>query len=156
MGAIMILSKRGANRICLRTHAEAVQVFKTYYTVKHWFRPGKHILYFSILLNWGTILIVLMYSLCNATTNYVHSLFIAATCFGRTWAIIRKHLLLGETIALYTMSFVPIGTSLLLLLICFIGYFYPIFLSSHFSAPFYYRSLVHILVLYTVSDILNI
>jgi hypothetical protein len=68
--------------------------------------------------------------------NYVHSLFIASTCFGRTWVIIRQHLLLGETTALYTLSLVHIGTSLLLLLICFIGYFYPIFLSSHFSISF--------------------
>jgi hypothetical protein len=54
-------------------------------------------------------------------------MFIAATCFGRTWAIIRQQLLRGGTIALPTLSFVPLGTSLLLLLICFIEYFYHIF-----------------------------
>jgi hypothetical protein len=57
--------------------------------------------------------------------NYVHLLFIAATCFGHTWAIIKQPLLSGKTTAMYTLSFVPIGTSLLL--ICFMLYFYPIF-----------------------------
>jgi hypothetical protein len=56
-------------------------------------------------------------------------------CFGSTWAIIRQPLFLGGTTALYTLSFVPTCTSLLLLFTCFIGYFYPIFLGSHFSVP---------------------
>jgi hypothetical protein len=34
-----------------------------------------------------------------------------------TWAIIRQHFLFGETIALYTLSLVPLGTLLLLLLL---------------------------------------
>jgi hypothetical protein len=59
--------------------------------------------------------------------HYVYLLSIADTCFGLTRAIIRQHLLCVETTALHTLSFVPIGTTLLLLLICFIGYFYRIF-----------------------------
>jgi hypothetical protein len=65
-------------------------------------------------------------------TNYVYLLFIAATCLGRTLAIIRQQLL-GETTALNTLYFVSIGTSLSLLLICFIDYFILFFFSRHFS-----------------------
>jgi hypothetical protein len=43
--------------------------------------------------------------------------------------------------ALHTLSFVPIDTSLLLLLICFIRYFYPIFLSSHFTVIYVGKSI---------------
>jgi hypothetical protein len=41
-------------------------------------------------------------------------------------------LIIGETIALYIFSLVPSGTSLLLLLllICFVGYFQTIFFST--------------------------
>jgi hypothetical protein len=68
-------------------------------------------------------------------TNYVFLLFVAAACLDCTWAIIRQHLLHRETTALYTLTFVPIGTSLSLL-ICFVGYFILTFLSSHFSVIF--------------------
>jgi hypothetical protein len=64
-------------------------------------------------------------------TDYTHLLLIAAICFGRTWTIIRQRLLLEETTALYTLSFV---------VVIVVNMFYRIFLSyslsSHICVPF--------------------
>jgi hypothetical protein len=102
------------------------------------------LLYFSILLHCG-IIFRSKYSVYNVTKSTFYKK--DSGLINNKICLFRPHMghhqgnfIIGETTALYTLSSVPLGTSLFLLLISFVVYFYRIFLMaiSVFFMSFYF------------------
>jgi hypothetical protein len=62
----------------------------------------------EISISFKSYIVQLKCSLNILKCHNICTFDVIATCFGHTWAIIRQHLLFGETTALYTLSSVTL------------------------------------------------